>query len=148
ALIRIRFLLERATSEVDLRDFITHDETVSAEVRTAALEQAPGFWSMRTLLRADDLLVALFGRLLLRAEVAEAVRADPKLDPETCAAALARAETWPESYLDLNSTSWLLVRDPNRPMADYRRGLRLAEAANRLAPDSWSSLNTLGVAQY
>ena len=37
---------------------------------------------------------------------------------------------------------------PDRPEADYRRGLRLAEVACRLEPDNGFYLNTLGVAQY
>ncbi len=57
-------------------------------------------------------------------------------------------QTLPESVRAMNNASWELVRGPNRPMADYRRGLRLAEAAYRLAPDNVSLLNTVGVARY
>ena len=40
---------------------------------------------------------------------------------------LELAETWPESALALNNAAWALVKLPDSPEADSRRGLRLAE---------------------
>jgi hypothetical protein len=47
-----------------------------------------------------------------------------------------------------NNVSWFVVREPDKPEDAYRRALRLAEAAVKLAPEESHILNTLGVAQY
>ncbi len=89
-----------------------------------------------------------FSRLLLRADVLDAVRVDPTLVPEVRAAALVMAETWVESAWDLNEAAWTLVKLPSPADADYRRGLRLAETACQVVSNNGNYLNTLGVAQY
>jgi tRNA A-37 threonylcarbamoyl transferase component Bud32 len=76
------------------------------------------------------------------------VRADPTINPEVRAAALAVAQSWPDSALALNNAAWALVKRPNRPEVDSRRGLRLAEVACQLEPGNGAYLTTLGVAQY
>jgi WD40 repeat protein/tRNA A-37 threonylcarbamoyl transferase component Bud32 len=103
ALRLIRLLLERVTSEAELRDLIAGDSTISKETRATALNLAEGSWAR-----------------WVRGQSAEA----------------------------LNHAAWELVKLPNRPEADSRRGLRLAEAACRLEPNNGVYLNTLGVAQY
>jgi hypothetical protein len=147
----IHFLLERVTSEAELRDRIAGDQTISKETRAAALKLAAGFWAQRAREQAQSLVSSRFERLP-RADVLDSVRNDPTLGPEVRAAALALAETWPESALALNEAAWPLVKLPSRPEADFRRGLRLAEQACQLEPEnSWrycAYLNTLGVAQY
>jgi hypothetical protein len=150
ALRLIRFLLERVTSEAELRDRIAGDPTISKETRATALELARGFWTTRIRGQASRLVSSLFARLLLRADVLDAVRADRTLIPEVRAAALALAlaETWPESPMALNNAAWELVKLPDRPHADFRRGLRLAETVCQLEPHNVAFLNTLGVAQY
>jgi Flp pilus assembly protein TadD len=50
--------------------------------------------------------------------------------------------------MSCNNAAWLLVAEPRRPEATYRRGLRLATEACRLSPDDGWYLNTLGVAQF
>ena len=102
----------------------------------------------RVLVRAEAIVTPLFARLLLRDDVLAALQAQPAADPEIQAACLKLAGTWPESAEECNNVAWPLVRDPGRPEADYRRGLRLATAACRLEPDDGAYLNTLGVAQY
>jgi tetratricopeptide (TPR) repeat protein len=84
----------------------------------------------------------------LSRRVPVSARTDPALDPEVRAAALALAETLPESPGVLNAAAWALVGLPNRPEADSRRDLHLAEADCRLEPNNGFSLNTLGVAHY
>jgi hypothetical protein len=150
ALSLIRFLLERVTSEAELRDRIAGDKAISTETRAAALKLAEGFWATRIRRQAESLVSPLFDRLLVRAEVLDSVRADPTINPEVRADALALAETWPEptSAWDLNNSAWALVKRPNRPEADSRRGLRLAERACQLEPNNGAYLNTLGVAKY
>jgi hypothetical protein len=102
----------------------------------------------RARIRGEAIVGPLFARLHLREDVVAALQAQPVTDPEVQAACLKLAETWPE-YSDLcNELGWGLVRAPGRPEADYRRGLRLAEAACRQEPENGSFLNTLGVAQY
>jgi WD40 repeat protein/tRNA A-37 threonylcarbamoyl transferase component Bud32 len=50
--------------------------------------------------------------------------------------------------LPLNEAAWPVVREPNRPAADYERALRQAEEACRSEPRMGLYRNTLGVAQY
>jgi hypothetical protein len=144
----LRFLLERVTSAAELRDRISGDQTISPETRATALKLAGSFWATRIRHLAEGQVSSRFDRLLLRTDVLDSVRADPALNPEVRAAALALAETWPESALALNNAAWVLIKLPNRPEADSRRGLRLAETACQLAPNNGTYLNTLGVAQY
>lgn len=62
--------------------------------------------------------------------------------------ARARAERYCPDPLRLNQLSWLVVRMPEKPKADYRRALLQAQEACRLMPGVGEFLNTLGVAQY
>jgi tetratricopeptide (TPR) repeat protein len=146
----LRFLLERVTSAAELRDRIAGDQTISPKTRAIAWKLAESFWAARIRGQAERLVSSLFARLLVRAEVLDSVRADPTINPEVRAAALALAEAWSESVSAeaLNVAAWVLVRLPNRPEADLRSGLRLAEAACQLRPNSGDILHTLGVAQY
>lgn len=114
----------------------------------ARLEAGQGILGDTDSRKGRELGYLLFDRLLIRADVLDSVRTDPALDPEVRAAALALAETWPESELALNNAAWTLVKLPNRPQADSRRGLRLADRACQLEPDNRVYVNTLGVAQY
>jgi WD40 repeat protein len=149
ALRLIRILLERSSSEPELCGRIAGDKTISEETRATALKLARGSWATRIRGLAKSLASSLFARLLLRADVLDSVRTDPALAPEVRATTLALAETWPESAEALNSAAWALVKLSNRPEADSRHGLRLAEAAVRIGPDNDGVyLNTLGVAQY
>ncbi len=102
----------------------------------------------RALIRAEAIVKPLFARLLLRDDVLAALQAQPAADPETQAACLKLAGTWPESASACNEAGWAAVREPGLPDADYHRGLRLARAACRLEPENAAFLNTLGVAQY
>jgi WD40 repeat protein/tRNA A-37 threonylcarbamoyl transferase component Bud32 len=152
ALRLIRYLLGRVTSEAELRDRIAGDKTISEATRATALKLAECFWATRIRGQAESLVSSLFDRLLLRADVLDSLRTDPHITTEVRAAALALAETWRESAVDLNDASFALVKLPDRPEADFRRGLRMAEEAGRLEPESSGNypafLNTLGVAQY
>jgi Flp pilus assembly protein TadD len=146
----IGFLLQRISPEAELRDRIAGDQTISEETRATALKLAKDSWATRIRGQAESLVSSLFARPLLRPDVLDLVRTDPGLNPEVRAAALALAETWPESTSasTFNKAAWTLVQLPNHPEADSRRGLRLAEAATRIEPDNGVFLNTLGVAQY
>jgi hypothetical protein len=148
ALRLVRFLLDRVTTDAQLHDRILGDKTISRATRVTALKLTSGFWSSRVRGMADNLVSSLFARPMVRAEVLDSVRGDPALHPEVRAAALALAETWPESARDLNDAAWALVKLPNRREADSRRGLRLAEAACQLEPDHGDYLITLGMARY
>jgi tetratricopeptide (TPR) repeat protein len=74
------------------------------------------------------------------------VRADPTMNPEVRAVHIAQTRTEYAGFLNLEA--WELVAVSNRPEADYRRGLRLAETACRLEPNDGMYRNTLGVAEY
>jgi WD40 repeat protein len=148
ALRLIRFQIERITSEAELRDRIAGDKTISQEIRATALKLVDSFWATRIRGQAESLVSSSFARLHVRADVLDSVRADPTINPEVRATALALAETWPESAWDINSAAWSWVKLPNRPEANSRRGLRLAEAACQLEPNNGAFLSTLGVGQY
>jgi hypothetical protein len=85
---------------------------------------------------------------LIREEVADHLAADPAVP----APAVRMAHDWLVHYREnaqrINATAWEIVRNPNRSEDDYRRALRVAEAACRLSPGQGAYLNTLGVAQY
>jgi hypothetical protein len=102
----------------------------------------------RALIRAESIVAPLFARLLLRDDVLAALQAQPAADPEVQAACLKVAGTWPESARECNNAGWALVREPRLSDSSYQRGLRLANAAFRLAPETGFIVNTLGVAQY
>jgi WD40 repeat protein/tRNA A-37 threonylcarbamoyl transferase component Bud32 len=98
--------------------------------------------------RASDLVRSLFARPLLKSEVVENLRTDPTLSAAVRQEALRLAERGRENPERLNEASWAVVRRPDAAPALYRRARAQAEAASRLAPDSGSYLNTLGVAYY
>jgi hypothetical protein len=104
----------------------------------------------RTRIQAERIVKTLFARWLLRDDVLAALVTQPAAGPEVQAACQELATTWAESgsAQQYNGAGWFLVRDPGRPDAIYRRGLRLAEAASRIQPGNGDLLNTLGVAQY
>ena len=104
--------------------------------------------SERARVLSKEIVEPLFGELGLREDVIAALKAQPATDPEIQSASLELAETWPEVPTRLNELAWLLVWEPGRPDDDYRRGLRLAQAACRLGPDIGSYFTVQGVAQY
>jgi WD40 repeat protein/serine/threonine protein kinase len=144
----IHFLIDRLPSEADVRDRIARDSTRSPAVRAAALGMVRGYRAMRIQSRAQAILKPLFTRLLLREDVLAALQIQPAADPEIQAACLELALAGVENGMACNNAGWRLVCEPGRPQANYQRGLRLAMAACRLAPDNGTFLNTLGVAQY
>src|SRR5262249_32912321 len=97
---------------------------------------------------ALGLLHWLFNRPLLKADVLEAVRADPWLSEVVRQKALAFAEQYHDEPDRFNTASWTVVRQAGVPAEKYRKALRAADDACRLAPDNGHYLNTLGVAQY
>ncbi len=97
---------------------------------------------------AAPLVADLFRSLLLRDDVIEHIRREPKLDETIRPLAIEIAGRHPEDPMLLNNTSWMIARESRRPAEDYRRALRYAEAACRLAPRESSFINTLGVARY
>jgi tetratricopeptide (TPR) repeat protein len=97
---------------------------------------------------ARSIVQFLFGKPLLREEVAPVIRQDRTIAEPLRKAALALAETWPEDAGALDSASWEIVRSAGAPAERYAQALRYAEAANRLAPEVGRYLTTLGVARY
>jgi hypothetical protein len=144
----ILFLIDHLATEAELRDRIARDRTRSPAVRAAALDMVSSFWAARIRRRAEAIVEPLFARIVLRDDVLAALQAQPAADPAIQAACLELAGTWTEPASECNDAGFALVRDPGRPEEDYRRGLRLAEAAWRREPGNGSFLNTLGVAQY
>ncbi len=96
-----------------------------------------------------DRLDAVSAEHPLPARAIEALRADPSLDEGARARAVEIARDYlTASALSLNNESWEIARERGRPPEEYRRAVRLAEAACELTPGFATYLNTLGVAQY
>ena len=136
------------STEADLRDRVARDPSLAPAVRAAAFEMVGDLWATQVRSRARAVVDRSFSVLLLRDDVLAAFRARPNADPTIQAACLDLAATWTEPALECNNVGFALVRDPGWAAQDYRRGLRLAEAACRHEPSNGSFLNTLGVAQY
>jgi tetratricopeptide (TPR) repeat protein len=74
------------------------------------------------------------------------------MSPSQRQAALADAQTFPESPRVLQTVAWELVKLPGQEMSQYRRALRCSEAACQLLPEKGRSLKkgryliTLGMA--
>ena len=150
----ILLLIDRVATEADLRDRVARDRTRSPEVRAAAFDMLPGFWAMRircrdeqTRLRVGVILEPLFARMFLREDMLVALQAQPEADPGNSGRMPEAGQNLDRVAEGCDNAGFTLVRDPGRPAAIYRR-LRLARAACRIAPDTGSYLNTLGVAQY
>jgi DNA-binding beta-propeller fold protein YncE len=102
---------------------------------------------------ALGLLRFLLERVASEAELRDRILGDQTIAPATRATALKLAESFWATRIrqqaqSLNNAAWELVKLPNRPEADFRRGLRLAKDACQLQPNDGLILNTLGVAQY
>jgi tetratricopeptide (TPR) repeat protein len=90
----------------------------------------------------------LFGRLLLRADVLERLRALPGMSPSRSQEAITVAQTYPEDPSALNELARELLKVPGGETSGYRKALRFSEEACQLEPKDGSMLNTLGVAYY
>jgi WD40 repeat protein len=116
---------------------------------TAKVWDASEFTMPQLLQRvASDLVANLFQTHLLKADVIEQIRTDPKLGQRLRQAALETAKRSTEDPSLFNDTSWLIARDPKHTRDDYLRALRYAEAACELAPDDGPFLDTRGAARY
>jgi hypothetical protein len=116
---------------------------------TAKVWDASEFTMPQLLQRvASDLVASLFQTHLLKADVIEQIRTDPKLGQRLRQAALETARRSTEDPNLLNDTSWLIARDPKQTRGDYLRALRYAEVACELAPDDSPFLDTRGAARY
>jgi WD40 repeat protein len=83
-----------------------------------------------------------------RAEVIEAVKADPRLGEPARRHALALADLVEDNASTINEASWAVAKEPGHTREEYLTALRRAEYALSLAKESANYLNTLGAAQY
>ncbi|HVC96307.1 MAG TPA: tetratricopeptide repeat protein [Pirellulales bacterium] len=90
----------------------------------------------------------LFDRLLLKDDVAERLRGDPRLDAAVRDHALDLVEHLRESAERLAKASRQVALYADRGADEYRLALRQAEAACRLEPNNVDDLSTLAAAQY
>ncbi len=112
ALSLVHFLIDRVSSEVNLRACIEGDATISKEVRAIALEQAGPFWETRQGQQAEAVVLPLLARGLLREEAFEAIRNDPQLGQDLKSVTLKLIEIVPESSGALDHASWEVVKLP------------------------------------
>jgi WD40 repeat protein len=152
----VEFLLAQSIPASGVLPRIRRDPTISDEVRQRALDLAEPRVQALVNEQADRLVRdeahrvvrSLFDKLLLKDDVLESLRADTALSLPVREQALALAGRSADNPDRLNDASWAVVRRPDAGAAAYRRALRVAEAACRLAPNHGFFLNTLGVAQY
>jgi tetratricopeptide (TPR) repeat protein len=152
----VEFLLAQNVPAAEVLPRIRRDPTLSEEVRQLALDLAePRVQALvndqaERLVRdqAERLVRSLLDKLVLKDDVLESLRADTALSQPVREQALALAERSADDPNRLNDASWAVVRRPDAGAAAYRRALRVAESACRLAPNHGGFLNTLGVAQY
>jgi hypothetical protein len=89
-----------------------------------------------------------FDELLLRSEVLESLRTDPKLGPEVRSAALALALEFEEDANELYRQAFNVLVEPNRRPEEYARAVARAEAACAVLPEWTGKLFGLGMAHY
>ncbi len=124
------------------------DLTISHAVRRRAMALAPLYAAAQLDREAYRLVEDLGNRPLLREEILQELRRQPGGDEAVRQKALAFAEHYPYDPMRLNEASRKVVRQAGRDPGEYKRALRLAEVACRLAPDNGILLTTLGVAYY
>ena len=145
---RIAFLFERGSSPEQVRDRLTHDHLISASVRERALALVDPYGHDLDRRDAEDRILALHLKGLLRSEVLERLRTDPNLSDSVRRVALSLAENAVENPASLEEASRSVVRRPGANASIYRRALLQAETACRLAPSHLAYRTTLGIAQY
>jgi hypothetical protein len=145
-------LLERVSSEYELRDRVARNRTISDPVRAKARELARPFWQSHLLQRSESIVQAFFDSLLLRSRVLEALHRDSSIDPALRPLVLELVQGWPEDPDRLNEASWKIVEQPGADSAAYCDALARAEEACRIEPKEShryrSYLSTLVAAQY
>jgi hypothetical protein len=97
---------------------------------------------------ADELVASLFQKFDLASDVMGYLRHADGIQESLRAVALRLASARGDDPPDLNSAAWSILISAQASAADYRRALRLAEAAARMNPWNADHINTLGVAQY
>ena len=90
----------------------------------------------------------MFERFAFASEIVQHLQADKELDPDLRAAAVRYVQARGDSPSELNTRSRDMVKSPAGSLEDYRKALKMAEAAARITPWDLDILNTLGVAQY
>jgi hypothetical protein len=121
---------------------------IGEPVRLKALAMAPLYAAAQADREAYRLVDGLGQRPLLREEILQELRRQRGGDEAVRQKALAFAEHYVDQPGRFNQASWKVVSQVGRGPDEYKRALRLAEVACRLAPDNGSFLNTLGVAYY
>ncbi len=123
---------------------------VSGSMDETAKVWDAGEFTMPQLLQrvASEFVASQFQTHLLKTDVIEQIRSDPKLDERLRQRALETAKRSTEDPNLLNDTSWFIARDPKQIRADYLRAVRYAEVACELAPENGSFLDTRGAARY
>jgi WD40 repeat protein len=111
-------------------------------------DAAPLTAELREQREAGRVVRAHLERVLVREELAEAVRRDRALSDGVRRRALALANRVAEDPVRLNDSSWSVVRLPGAAAAAYQLALRQAERACELEPANASFLGTLGTARY
>jgi len=98
--------------------------------------------------RAHVLVERLFAQLVVAADVEARLRGDLVLDEPLRAAALAVAAGRADRPWRLEQRAWGVVRDPAAGDQAWREALRIAEVAQRLAPEQARCARTLGAALF
>ena len=126
--------------------------TLGADNNIVLLEStvpADGYKSRRTAQTATKVVEQFYKELKSYHDVTSALQTDKTLDGSVRQLALqiASARLW-EDADELNKESWEVVSLPDGDIESYQSALQKAKKAKGFEPDNWSTLNTLGVAQY
>jgi WD40 repeat protein/tRNA A-37 threonylcarbamoyl transferase component Bud32 len=148
ALSRLAFLFSRSPSPDQAREQLAHDPGLSEPVRQQALALLDPYARELARREAEDIIDRWCIEGLLRDEILERIRTDPKLDDSVRREALALAGSLVENATILDQVSREVVRRPDASPDVYRRALRQAETACRLVPYRTAYRTTLGMARY
>jgi WD40 repeat protein len=131
-----------------LVDRLAADRTITVSVRQQAVDLAPRYWKGKVRLNADEQVRTLFGKLLPRGDVLEAIRTMRDLPDFTRQEALSQAQQYIENPDFFHQKGRAALRQTGQDPAAYGLALRRVQAACRLFPDNPAYLTTLGMAHY
>jgi WD40 repeat protein len=148
ALSRVAFLFAGPRNSEQVREYLARDPSLAEPVRQEALALVDSYGRSRARREAEDVISELFASGLFRDEVVERLRTDPALGEPARHEALVLAETSADKPRSLDRASRNVVRRSGAAASAYKRALRQAECACRLAPYVGAYQTTLGMAQY
>ncbi len=113
----------------------------------ASLTPVQKLVAVRLLAEARSLVDSRFEKLWLKTDVIKSLENDASLFPETRATAIELAKVWIVDWNDFIDQALPILAQGNATADEYRRVLRVAEAAVHSSPDNFTFVTALGCAQ-